>query len=643
MKFRLKALIIQFGKSREVIDLSAQVTFFHGTISSGKTSIGKLIDACLGGKLPETTAIKQEFVSAQLSASIGKFDVIFERVAHSNQVPVSWAAEDGTGASVVAPTDNATSPIWGDSVYGLSDLIFFLAGVGPMRVRRNKTDPDAPLIALSFRDVMWYCYLEQDDLDSTFYHVESDDPRLPKSRDVMRFVLGYYTERLNFLEQALARETEAQKTMTEAAAQMRKFFAELGYESQVEIKAEIESVKRDRESVATELDTLRQKHSADTHFTDDLRLKLRNLGEQIAAEEQALSDLQTKLTEEQALRSEILATKFKLTRLESASALLSDVTFDECPQCGTPVNQLTRQSDVCSLCGTPSAAAAKPDVFRASATQRDLDARLIDVEASISHREKARRKQSRSVDELRMKKAALDRELYSYDSAFLSQSRSLERRLATLDERLVGLAKDARIPEALEAYEKRADEHQREATRLRREIKTEREKLGDKETIVEKLENYFFEALRTVGFPGLTERDRIHLNRRTWIPFILPEGDESLAYSFSGAGSGGKKTLFNVCYALALHRLASERDLPLPTFLMIDSPMKNIGTDVNRDIFRAVYAYLYKLAVGPLNDTEFVIFDSEMAAPTIGLSFKDRLMNLDDPEHPPLIPYYKGH
>ena len=81
---------------------------------------------------------------------------------------------------------------------------------------------------------------------------------------------------------------------------------------------------------------------------------------------------------------------------------------------------------------------------------------------------------------------------------------------------------------------------------------------------------------------------------------ILAGDDDALQYDFQGAGSGGKKTLFNVCYAVALHRLAEEFNLPLPTFLTIDSPMKNIGNDVNKDIFLALYRYIYSLAADSL-------------------------------------------
>ncbi len=169
MKFKLNTLILQFQRSTEVIDLTASITFFHGTISSGKSTILHMIDACLGGKIPRNTAVLQEFVSVRLEATIGEYEVIFERSANSNQVQVTWINEAGAGASVLAPIENSERPIWNENIFGLSDLIFELAGVGPMKVRRNKTDPDAPLIPLSFRDMMWYCYLDQDELDSTFF------------------------------------------------------------------------------------------------------------------------------------------------------------------------------------------------------------------------------------------------------------------------------------------------------------------------------------------------------------------------------------------------------------------------------------------------------------------------------------------
>ncbi len=68
MRFKLKLLTLQFRSSIEEIDLSASINFYHGKISSGKSTVLHLIDACLGGKLPKTNAIQQEFISARLDA-----------------------------------------------------------------------------------------------------------------------------------------------------------------------------------------------------------------------------------------------------------------------------------------------------------------------------------------------------------------------------------------------------------------------------------------------------------------------------------------------------------------------------------------------------------------------------------------------
>jgi hypothetical protein len=647
MNFRLQKLVIQFGRSREEIGLDHHLTIFHGKISSGKSTIAKLIDACLGGSLPQVPAIKQEFVSAELSARIGQYDVLFERNAGSRQVQVSWTSESGEGASLMAPIDNAPSPIWGDKVYGLSDLIFELAGVGPMRVRRNKTDPDAPLIPLSFRDIMWYCYLDQDELDSTFFHLETEDPRSPKSRDVMRFVLGYYTERLNELEQQLAREVDENRTKTESARRMKLFLAELGYGSELEMNVRLSELKRSQERRERQLAELQESQEADTHFSDDLRTELRNLAVRIETQTESVANGERILSEETALRGELISAKFKLHRMSSATVILGAVEYTACPRCGTDLAELSRLSTDCHLCGAPEKAQSNHERRQTNVEQPDLDARLADIEQSISTRKKSLIRQQRELDALKEQKSFRDSELTrlmrNYDSAFLSQVRNLERELASGRQEIIGLRRDARLPQALLELEYEADEHLKNAQRIRRELKAERDRIADRDNLVGQLESYVFDALMSSGFPALSTSDSLHINRRNWMAYIFPHGDESLSYTLSGAGSGGKKTLFNICYAIALHRLAEELDLPLPLFVIIDSPMKNIGTEVNKDIFIAFYKHLYGLLSTTMTKTQVIIIDTELSAPMTDLDYTERLMIAGDAEHPPLIPYYSGH
>jgi uncharacterized Zn finger protein (UPF0148 family) len=323
------------------------------------------------------------------------------------------------------------------------------------------------------------------------------------------------------------------------------------------------------------------------------------------------------------------------------------VEFTSCPRCGTPVADLHHGQEECVLCGAPDGADVRIPASAASPDQTDLDARLVEIEQSLSMRTKESSRQTRLLDQAAARKAILDDrlndELRTYDSAFLSQARALERQIATLQQELVGLKRDARIPEALAQMVREADQHALNASSIRRSLAEEKEKLSAQSVLIEKLEGYFYEALHEAGFPSLVAGDTVFINRRSWLAYIQPGGDEALQYDFFGAGSGGKKTLFNVCYAVAFHRLAEEYNLPLPTFLMIDSPMKNIGNDVNKDIFLALYRYIYALAGTVLNETQLIIADTDIATPPAGMDFKERLMIAGDPEHPPLIPYYSGH
>lgn len=265
---------------------------------------------------------------------------------------------------------------------------------------------------------------------------------------------------------------------------------------------------------------------------------------------------------------------------------------------------------------------------------------------SIDRAKRALQKQYDRVQQLRAEKASLDQqrveELHDYDSAYVAEVRELDRQVATFKERLNGLNRLKELPQAIDQMLRDVDQSKAEEERIRREMDAERSGLTSAGVVIADIENTFLEALLKVGVPGVGSSDTVRINRRTWIPAILEGGEEELAWSFFDTGSGGKKTLLNVCYALAMHQVAAKRALPLPTFLMIDTPMKNISEDVNKDIFEAFYRYLYQLVQTDLATTQVVIIDKEYIPPPEGIEIVERFMTPDKAENPPLIPYYRG-
>ncbi len=97
---------------------------------------------------------------------------------------------------------SGSPPIYGENVFGFSDLALALLGIDVIKVRKRSYDQDSSLVRLSFRDILEFVYLDQDHLDSDFFLL--DQPiRKEKSQDALRYFVGYMSERLNDLQNEL--------------------------------------------------------------------------------------------------------------------------------------------------------------------------------------------------------------------------------------------------------------------------------------------------------------------------------------------------------------------------------------------------------------------------------------------------------
>jgi hypothetical protein len=131
--------------------------------------------------------------------------VKIERPRDSDRVIASWGT--GNGAFQLSlPARRAEGEVLpGTGVEQLSDLLFWLSGVTPPRVRKSKVREDSETARLSIRDLLWHCYLDQDEIDSSFFHLEESAPfyKRNKSRDVLRYVIGFHDERVADIEAAM--------------------------------------------------------------------------------------------------------------------------------------------------------------------------------------------------------------------------------------------------------------------------------------------------------------------------------------------------------------------------------------------------------------------------------------------------------
>lgn len=644
MNIKLNSLQIRTKQTVEVIHFSEAVTFIYGPIGTGKSTVARLVDFCFGGDLEQTPAIQQEFVSVILGARLGDNECTFERGSEDTQsVRVSWSREDQSLDSANAPLSAGDVPLIGDRVFNLSDLLFYLCDVEPIRVLQRSRDPDSPMIRLSFRDVWRYCYLDQAHLDSSFFRLE-DPFRGRKSQDAMRFFTGLHSERLSNLQSRLYRVLSEQQGVREAVAQIRRFMSRFDLGSEVDLIAQLDSANRELEDAIIQRQDIEAERSLMIHPTDDLRSRLRLLSQLVSDLQEAILISESSLAEQQALRAELITAKVKAGRLEQAGRILGGANYCNCPQCGSDLSSRFDDIESCRLCGSPASAINASQTDDAEAFRRELNDRIDQIADSIMRKQQALQQSKRELQVHENLKTQLDQqlqeELKRYDSAFVESIRVVDRKIAMLEERIRSLVQLQEMPRAISELEEQAGASQGIIDRLRSSIEEERSRLKASDDNIRAVADMFKQILVNVGFPGISDHDEVVLDPRNWKPIIVHFNQE---WGFWDTGSGGKKTIFNVCYALAVHEVARDRGMPVPSLLIIDSPTKNISDEENPELVASLYREIYRIASKDSEEKiQFVLIDSDLVEPEYELIGFSQKRIAGEQGAPRLISYYVG-
>lgn len=199
------------------------------------------------------------------------------------------------------------------------------------------------------------------------------------------------------------------------------------------------------------------------------------------------------------------------------------------------------------------------------------------------------------------------------------------------------------------AFEMRREQYYKEIDHLREEMeRTSRHIYYDKSMMnpnVQELYDLFLDCLLNIGFHGVTKFDNVRMDPVSYMP-IISNPYERRDVSFENLGSGGKKTLFKICFALAIHRLqhAKQEFNYLPSFLIIDTPMKNISEREDVQMYDKFYQYLFSLFSTELSDTQLFVVDKEKRN-LEEYKFHNRValmrMTYDEEMNPPLFKNYR--
>jgi len=645
MKFRLTKLELTCKRSIEVLPFD-DINYFYGEMGAGKSTIARLIDYCLGSKqLVMTPALQSEFVTVALELEVGGKGLRIERARESLQALVSWDDQQ-----IIVPVRDAKGSVIPDAeVEVLSDLVFYINGQKPPRVRKSQLNENSALERLSLRDLLWYCYLDQDSMDSSFFILDRDADTFKrlKSRNVLRAILGVHQEKVAELDQRLEEIRRERLGYLGSARVLEGSLEEAKFSSLDEIDQRAEVVNERVQQLELQIKTIREeKEVLVGHVTDSLRNKARQVATELETVETTIEELTDTNSDDKRHLNEILALSTKVRRLQSARAVLNDVEFVTCPRCTLALP--TRSQDECSVCGQITESDSSNET-NGEATQADIVSRMSEIKEMMDAQTVQLRRLRRRREDLKAVKQSVDLELVQaskqYDSAYLAEAISAEKQRAGFVEELKYLQKMRFLPLRVNDLKKRSDSLAAEESKTRRELNDARSAAEQDLSNLQTLKKLFLDCLLRAKIPGFEADDIVEMSPPWFLPEVLGASGEMATTSFSTLGSGGKKNLFKCCFALAVHRLSAKLGTLLPTVLIIDSPMKNISERENREQFEAFHQMLYQLTEDELKDTQIILIDKEFCPPgeDISVSVNSRHMRVGSRDEPPLISYYGVH
>lgn len=169
-----------------------------------------------------------------------------------------------------------------------------------------------------------------------------------------------------------------------------------------------------------------------------------------------------------------------------------------------------------------------------------------------------------------------------------------------------------KISEVKEKYYKLSDVYEREKKEYQKRMMEIRNE-SFRENI-KCLEGFLKESLLDVGFQGFSQEDMVRIDTKSFVPTIYSKTGE-FRFDYYNLSSSGIRTIFKICYALSIYRFVKEKKIVslLPTFIMIDTPMKNISERIDKDIYIKLYEYFYRLFSkgGALYGIQLIIIDKE--------------------------------
>jgi energy-coupling factor transporter ATP-binding protein EcfA2 len=625
-RHRLEVETIELvGGGREV-SFRPGVNYIRGEITTGKSTLVKLLRGMLGrmpGHLPPETQVIRA-IAGRVVLGERKWDIYRPAVTTADAaVEVAERVDDDSDG--LALRLEAT----GSGGYG--DFLLQQIHLPVVSVPRARQDPEAALSPVTINDWLGYCIIPGDELDvQVFGHREPF--RDAKRRWVFEIAYGLYDEELA-KKVAELRRLEAEIRSAEAERLIIDgFLANSTFE-------EREVVAREQHKAAMALEAARSQVASDeiepASAIAQTRARVLELRSAVDASLEEVRMLDRQRRELADLERQLESQSRRLTRAIVTEEWMVDFEFVVCPRCGNNVDAHRSGHGICYLCeqAEPTEQPNRDSLIKEqdrTTSQLNETRELISERAAVA--KAARGAHADAESRLRAASLELDDLTRSFVS---SRSDQIERRASSIAKYQADVEWLTRVMSLFDQRGEQSDrvsDLRRKAVQLSAEVDEYRIAVADADENIKALERRMLEYLERLHVPVIGDMLSVRINTTTWLP-------EVSGRSFDELSSQGLKTLVNVAHSLAHHTTALDRELPLPSLLVLDGVSANSGREgLDGDRISDMFALFEEVAQEYVGRLQLIVVDNELPGWVLGhsgdrvaltLSHNDRLIRAE--------------
>ena len=540
----------------------AGLNIINGDSDTGKSSILDLIDYCLGGQdidMYDELRSSGRYCLLEVSLNEKTYTIqrdIFE--PHKNVEVYSTTIDD---MGNVFPKEYSSSFSRKAEEGFLSDFFLDALSIPKIEIKQAPSKSDSKMIRLSFRDILKYNSLSQDDVGSKQLLDGANFAVAVKNQETFKFIHNLLDINIAELNALISEKSTSQKSLEQNYKTISTFFRETNLKTKEDLQAAREEMNQNVRILNEQIELINQNMKADTQGLEELRSIKRELERKIKAEREEIENLNIQMRQHVLLKNDYIQDIQKLdTSIKASRYKIPEDLETPCPVCDNAL-RITSISAKFQQSGTELLEREIKSIKnRMSGIVKLIDEsrnEIILAEINIADITK----------ELERVNVLLDTGTSEIISPYLSQRDGFTTARTQFLEKIDQIEYTLKIRNQLNEIANRSSKLELELAKLNKDLEELKSSTPTTTKITERLADILQDFLIQCKMNNVTG---ISVNQRNFMPVV-----RNLEYN--RLTSGGVRTLVSVGYFISLLKNGMETTTNHPNFLMIDTIGKYLG------------------------------------------------------------------